>query len=158
MIVNFLCIFILLTMILVQLKTELPIKHQLYEILNFLGLIPSYNEICTNIYLGDHHSRLNIRFMRENNIKLVINATTEVSIKPLRNIKYLRVDDYQSYECIFDMIDKSILEKKGVLIHCYAGLGRSAKFLASYLRYKLNTSYLNARNIIKKRRKFSFLT
>lgn len=157
MIVIFVCTLIVL-IIIVQLKTKIPIKHQLYEILNFSGVISSYSEIFTNIYLGDHYSRLNTQFLVRNNIKLIVNATTDISIKPFRNIKYVRVCDYKNLQHIFDMIDKSIIERNGVLVHCYAGLGRSATFLAYYVQHKLNISLEDSKKIIKNKRRFSFST
>ena len=50
------------------------------------------------------------------------------------------------------------IQNKTVLVHCYAGMQRSAAIVAAYLIKYKNMSYEDAVQFIRKKRKVSFLT
>lgn len=102
-----------------------------------------------NLWLGDWKSSNNEGFLRKNNIKLIVNCTNMKSQTYYANIKYLQIpiEDraghsellalYLDKSDILDEINTCLHNGNGVLIHCWAGMQRSATVLAVYLmKYK----------------------
>jgi len=105
---------------------------------------PDAHEIVPGIWLGNRLAALNEKWLKEKNITVVFNATKEIPFSPIIKTQYrIPVDDNSQQEEIRNMtlwshetVYKVLQEQnKGhkILIHCFAGMQRSAAIMAMYL-------------------------
>jgi protein-tyrosine phosphatase len=131
-------------------------------------LVGSYNEITSNLWIGDCYSALNSNFLENNNIKLIINCSKNLKFNDFKHIKKLRIpinDDRSNESNIkmikyfnkyYHIIDNFLKANKGVLIHCRMGCQRSATLVALYLMKKKNINFKQAKQIIRSKRYYAF--
>ena len=105
---------------------------------------PDAHEIVPGIWLGNRLAALNEKWLKEKNITVVFNATKEIPFSPIIKKQYrIPVDDNSqqeeirnmtlwSHETIYKLM-KEQNEGNQILVHCYAGVQRSAAILAMYL-------------------------
>ena len=102
------------------------------------------HEIIPRLWLGNFKASMNEEFIRKNNIQVVFNCTKNLAFSPIIPIKYrVPVDDNLEEEEIRNMelwsseiTFKIIAEyRKGypILVHCMAGMQRSAAAVAFVL-------------------------
>jgi protein-tyrosine phosphatase len=137
--------------------------------MNLKNLIDRYNKIITNLYIGNHESPTDKEFLKNNNIKLIINCTKnfKYNLEDTINIVRLDITDFNSPENniivalkindILEIINIYINSNEGVLVHCHMGQQRSAMVVACYLMKYFKMPLENAINHIKSNRKFVFL-
>ena len=107
------------------------------------------NQILPGLWLGNALAAHDTTFLKDNNITVVINCTKDIPFnKEVDTYKYrIPVDDSLKHEDIIKMTNslESVLnfieytystKTRNVLIHCYAGVQRSAIVMVSFL-YKL---------------------
>lgn len=105
---------------------------------------PDAHEIVPGIWLGNRLAALNEKWLKEKNITVVFNATKEIPFSPIIKKQYrIPVDDNLQAEEIRNMtlwsheaIYKLMKEHNGdnkILVHCFAGVQRSAAIVAMYL-------------------------
>lgn len=133
----------------------------------------NYNEIIPNLYLGNINSANDLSFIKNKKIKVIINCSNHIpnffeSKKEQLQLEYYRipVDDSLLNEDIQKMkellpeyvniINKSLLENKPVLVHCHAGRQRSACLIAAYLIYKYKYTIDEAYKFILSKREEAF--
>jgi protein tyrosine phosphatase len=117
----------------------------------------SFDEIIPGLWLGDINSSHNIKFLKDNNITIVINCTKDIPYVNVPGVSFYRipVDDSLKHEDIL-LMEKSlpdVLEfliythkqnSRNILIHCFAGVQRSAIVTLSYLfLLKMAENYKN---------------
>ena len=116
-------------------------------------------EIIPHLYISNWFASNNKDIIKEYNIKAVI--TVETYPKPddiLRyynqnniDFMYINLEDspnaniYNFFDSSYNFIDFHIKHKKNVLVHCYAGISRSATIILNYLCRNLYT-YHNVSN------------
>jgi len=137
--------------------------------MNLKNIMDKYNKIIDNLYIGNHESPIDTNFLKENNIKLIINCTKSYSYNVTDDIQMIRlcITDFNSPEnniILANNVDK-ILEimhiylscNEGVLVHCHMGQQRSAMVVVCFLMkyHKMNLN--DAIKEVKNKRKFSFL-
>jgi len=116
------------------------------------------HRITENIFLGDIKAATDLNFLKKYNITRIVNCAAEipnafnyVSDEPAQGagaIKYLNVPIDDSPDVnpakYFGVVDKFIQDgiRRGekILIHCAAGISRSATLLASHLMVKFKIS------------------
>lgn len=117
--------------------------------------ILSVDEILPGLWLGNEATSQSEKFMKENKISLIVNASKNIPSKFLGDIHYIRVpvddpgvlgktekdnDDVRIMKKTLPVVLRLIYEfrknKKHVLIHCHAGAQRSAIIMAAYLLYR----------------------
>lgn len=125
-------------------------------------------EIIDNLWVGDHISASDRTFINDNNIKLIINLSKDIRFASINNVELVRVpiDDDLSLQSdigmvnyfgpMYNNIDKALRENKGVLIHCWAGMQRSATLCALYIMRKKNKKFSEVKNIIQEKRPICF--
>jgi len=125
------------------------------------------NEIITNLWIGNKLTATNPSFLHLHNIELVVNATKDVKFGDesgkIKNIR-IPVDDhpndsetlYKFLDVIADTIHRYLNSDKAVLVHCFAGMQRSATVVASYLMKYGGLMADDAIKAIKSKRKVCF--
>ena len=106
----------------------------------------SYNEIIHNLFISNWYSSNDINFIKNNNIKAVI--TLEKTLKPQYIIDYYKTNNigfiyigindneneniYKYFDITFEFIRKYLANNENVLVHCAAGISRSATIIINY--------------------------
>jgi len=132
-----------------------------------MSLRENVNLIVPGLYLGNAKSSLDDEFLRKNNIRAVFNCTKDLPFHhSIRNKYRIPVDDNLKAEEIrnlelwsFESIYKLAKEHKqgNVLVHCYAGMQRSAAVVAMYLIAIYEMKHEQAISFIKHKRPIAFL-
>jgi predicted protein tyrosine phosphatase len=125
------------------------------------------NEIIARLWLGNAKSSQDDEFIRIQNITVVFNCSKNLPFSPMIPIKYrVPVDDNLQEDEIRNMelwsgeiafqIIKYYLEGKTILVHCAAGMQRSAASVAFMLIAYHKMRGLEAMQYIKERRPIAF--
>jgi protein-tyrosine phosphatase len=134
------------------------------------------SRILDRLYLGDRLSAYNKTFIIDKNINVIVNATKDIPnfYDTIPEIKYYRVpieDNLQMeelhafYFCAKSLIPilyKEYKEGKTILIHCFAGMQRSAALVLLFLIYfhkkenNINLSVSDAKFFILSKRPVAF--
>lgn len=118
-------------------------------------------QIIKNLWIGSEKDAADMNFMKKNNIRLIVNATDSVPVYA-KGIKTLRIpvgdDPYYSEKmgkyipiavvAIHDVLNHG----QGVLVHCRAGMNRSATTVAGYLMFKKGMTAQQAMAFIKRKK------
>lgn len=117
--------------------------YLLVEAIRMAG-IPNAHEIVPGIWLGNRLAALNDKWLKENNITTVFNATKELPFSPIIKKQYripvddnLQADEIRnmtlwSHEVVYKVM-KEHNQGNNILIHCFAGMQRSAAIVGMYL-------------------------
>jgi len=125
------------------------------------------DEILPGLWLGNFNSSKDEVFLKTKNISTVFNCTKDLPFSPLATTRYrvpvddnLQADEIRnmelwSYEIIYKLVHEM---KKGqpVLVHCAAGMQRSAAVVAMYLIATQGMNWDKAYRHIKQRRNIAF--
>ena len=131
----------------------------------FVWLFSPPIKIIDNIYLGNAINSKNKLQLDENNIKLIINVTSEISNHFEDEIDYIKIPIKDNNN---EPLDKEILESTyqkileyqskensgNIMVHCMMGLSRSVTIITYYIMRKLkhedgsNYTYDDAYNLI----------
>ena len=129
-------------------------------------IIESYSQITPYLYLGGIETILDDNELDKRNIKYIINCAA-VPEAPTCNYtkdskKYvcenlpiydnLKQDISQYFTRTFDIISKAEQMNVSVLVHCYAGISRSATIVIAYLMMKNKLRYSDALDYVKSKR------
>jgi len=125
------------------------------------------NEIIPRLWLGDAKASMDEYFIKRNNITVVFNCTKNLPFSPMIPIKYrIPVDDNLEENEIRNMelwsseiaykIMSEYVEGKTILVHCMAGMQRSAASVAFFLISYLKMRALDAMKMIKEKRMVAF--
>lgn len=126
------------------------------------------NLITHNLWLGNAKAAHDEEFLRKNNIFTVFNCSKDISFHPLAKRCYrVPVDDNLKREEIrnlelwsFEIISKLCKELKSgntVLVHCAAGMQRSAAVVAMYLIAVHKVTSEEAMRHIREKRPIAFM-
>jgi protein-tyrosine phosphatase len=125
------------------------------------------HEIIPRLWLGNAKASMDEDFLRGNNIVVVFNCTKNLSFSPIVPIKYrVPVDDnleeeeirnmeLWSAEIAYKMMNEYV-EGKTILVHCMAGMQRSAASVAFFLIAFMKMRALDAMKMIKEKRRVAF--
>jgi rhodanese-related sulfurtransferase len=128
----------------------------------------SANEIIPNLFLGDITASKNREFYKSVNIGMVVNCSKTIPFLEGGSFKKVRVpvDDNLQDEEIRNLtkwspkIIRQIWDeyKKGttILVHCHAGMQRSAAVVAMFLMFYQRCTHKEAMDRIRKRRPIVF--
>ncbi|XP_074920425.1 dual specificity protein phosphatase 10 isoform X2 [Chelonoidis abingdonii] len=114
------------------------------------------------LFLGNEHDAQDLEKMQRMNIGYVINVTTHLPLyhyeKGLFNYKRLPATDSnkqnlrQYFEEAFEFIEEAHQCGKGLLIHCQAGVSRSATIVIAYLMKHTRMTMTDAYKFVKGKR------
>jgi len=124
-----------------------------------LSVFTHIAEVTDHLYLCAARA-VNVHSLREKDVTCVINATNELPNLPISSVEYVKVavDDspFANISSFFDKIADKIHEtqKSGgkTLVHCVAGVSRSASLCIAYLMKYDNMSLRDAYEYVKERR------
>ena len=123
--------------------------------------------ILPRLWLGNARASTNEQFIKENNITVVFNCTKDLPFSPIIPVQYrIPVDDnleeqeirnmeLWSQEIAYKMIGEYI-NGKTILVHCMAGIQRSATSVAFFLIAYNQLRALDAMRFIKIKRNIAF--
>lgn len=122
------------------------------------------NYVIDNIYIGNQYDAHNFSYLKLNNISYILVCGIEQE-KPFQdNFIYLKFPIYDLpsvnisvYFCqALKFIHESQKKGKNILIHCAAGISRSASFVLAYLIFEKKLTYSEAIFFLKKKRNIIF--
>lgn len=103
-------------------------------------------EIIPRLWIGSEVDARDRDFLAAHDIRLVVNATNNIPVSLPRGVASYRVplDDHPSENeamlrhlpIAVEAIDDVLRHGQGVLVHCRAGMQRSAAVVAAYLMWK----------------------
>jgi predicted protein tyrosine phosphatase len=126
------------------------------------------NEIIPNLWLGSRLAPINQDLIHDKNIKLIINCTKDIEYYTDPNIQTVRlaINDSnteesnrilgESIDNLTFLIDLYLQNNMGVLVHCYAGVQRSATVVLCYLIKYKHLQLQMAKTIMKDKRSIVF--
>ncbi len=132
--------------------------------------LPQFNNadmFVPRIWLGKKIASMDESFLRQNGIETVFNCTKDMPFHSSMRRRYrVPVDDNLEEEEIrnmelwsFEIIYKLLLEykqEKTILVHCAAGIQRSAAVVAMFLMVFTGMKHEDAMQYIKERRPIAF--
>ena len=129
------------------------------------NICDSYHEIIPNLYLGNKNSACNELLLKK--IYLVVNCTHNIPFYSDKTINYrVNVSDDMSFSSnlhifkyihtILPFMYKCYINKKPILVHCRAGMQRSATIIVCFLIKYFNFTKEGAINYIKNKRSIVF--
>lgn len=133
----------------------------------FLYMGDPANEIVPGLWLGNRKAALDEEWLRREGISVVFNATKDIPFAPgYRTLYRVPVDDnleeeeirnmeLWAWEIVFKLL-REYNSGKRILVHCYAGMQRSAAIIAMFLIAKYRCTTDEAIKFIKKRRPIAF--
>lgn len=123
-------------------------------------------EITKNLWIGSEGDSADGAFFQRHNIGLVVNATGNIPIKVPADVQSYRVpvdDDPKENDVMLRhlpvvvlMMDDVLSHGKGVLVHCRAGMQRSAAVVAGYLMWKRGLTANKAFDYINRKKTETF--
>jgi protein-tyrosine phosphatase len=137
--------------------------------MNLKNLMDKYNKIIDNLFIGNYESPIDLKFLKDNNIRLIINCTKSYSYEVLDNVQMMRlpITDFNSPENniilahsidkILEIIDLYLECKEGVLVHCHMGQQRSALIVVCYLMKYKKMNLEDSIKEVKFKRKYTFI-
>src|SRR3989344_1276411 len=138
----------------------------------------NYAKVINGIYIGDIHSINDNEFLINNDIKYIVNASgynklnnlgiTTLYLGKLKDIDFITLPIFDKEyidKYISEYINKMLISsnkinneyrnKNNILVHCIAGINRSASDIATYLmmyqKYTYNDAIILLENVNKKR-------
>ena len=122
--------------------------------------------IIPGVWLGNRLASMDDAFLKQNNITTVFNCTKDLPFHSSIKKRYrVPVDDNLQHEEIrnmelwsYEIVYKLTKEHKhgNILVHCYAGMQRSAAVIAMFLIANYNMKKDNAIAYIKRKRSIAF--
>lgn len=124
-------------------------------------------QIVKNLWIGSEGDSRDAAFYKHHNIRLVVNSTNNIPIRPpAGDVATYRVpvdDDpsendtmLQHLPLVVVAIDEVLRYGHGVLVHCRAGMQRSAGVVAGYLMWKRGMTADEAFEFINKKKHETF--
>jgi len=124
--------------------------------------MPKYypaKQIIPGLWIGSEGDSQDRSFFRQHNIGMIVNCSNTIPFKSTPGVEEYRVpiDDDPSnngiilshFPVVVRAIDAVLSRGKSVLVHCRAGMQRSASVVAAYLMFKHHMSARDAKRAIK---------
>lgn len=137
-----------------------------YKNLNYFNISPSINKIIDRLYLSDHTVTNDNLLLSNLNINFIVNISTDIPIWHKIDMIKIPINDVQEDEYKFFIKMNYIVDKiheyykqnnKNILVHCRAGIQRSATVIACYLLKYHSDIYISYFNeYIKLDQKFQY--
>lgn len=106
-------------------------------------VVPPAHKVRPYLWIGDMRSISDKAFLKKNKIQVVINCTPSLPFADVKHKYQLSINDDLKNNSIINMAQalpavvstmiKHIKNKETILVHCHAGMQRSAAVVAAYL-------------------------
>ncbi|EDQ91652.1 uncharacterized protein MONBRDRAFT_14600 [Monosiga brevicollis MX1] len=114
------------------------------------------SQVLSYLFLGSAVDASNLAALREHRITAILNITTDVPNTFADSLQYQQIpildtseQNIQNYfEVAFEFINQAKQYGRNVLVHCQAGISRSAAFVIGYLMYERNMNLNDAHNYV----------
>ena len=115
----------------------------------------------SKIYLGAEHDASKEALV-SHNIKAVVRVIPEELKIDTEDYEVLHINDVNDspsvqiskyFNPFEEFMDKQVKEEKNILVHCHAGISRSATLVISYIMKKQNMNMNDAMQFVKSKRK-----
>lgn len=127
-----------------------------------MNCILEENENTGSLYLGNLDAASDMKLLDRHNIRAVLTVAVGLGLRYHQDedIDHLVIhaEDVESYnlsrhfEKATEFIERHRKNKRNVLIHCYAGVSRSATITIAYLMKNHKFSYIRAHDFVKNKR------
>jgi dual specificity phosphatase 12 len=114
------------------------------------------DEVVPGVWIGDLQSALDVKGLKERNIFSILTAMRgKITIHATFNRYQINIDDSANEDVLvhflpsISFIQNELDKGRGVLVHCMAGISRSATIIAAYLMYSLKLDPESAVDMIK---------
>ncbi len=130
------------------------------NVLKFNSDVSIMNEIPnTGLFIGDQWAAVSQPQLQSNGITHILN-TTPVNVPPQPGIIYKQIpmldspdqDLLSNLEPALQFIDQVVSRGGKILIHCQAGVSRSASVLIAFIMWKWNIGFIEALNLVRRHR------
>jgi len=120
------------------------------------------HQIEDNLFLGNIESAKNQELLKAHNIQSIVQCLGSPSLVPqFPEIEYhiIPIDDTESADIgsfvpmAVEFIHNSIKQNKNVLVHCAAGVSRSASITISYIMAKYQLPFQEAFQFVRSKRR-----
>jgi len=116
--------------------------------------------VYNKIFIGSFESALSRDLLMQNNIKFVLNVTQYYNNNKYKNINYYQVclldelseDLLYSFNKTIPYLEYALENNGNILVHCRSGISRSSSTVIGFLMYKLNLTYEESLNLVRKSR------
>lgn len=123
-------------------------------------LLSGLGQITEHLFLSSGRAANNIVLVSNSRITCIINVTQDVVNTHIPAVEYVRVPVADSprsrlseyFDLIADRIDEEGAKSGRALVHCNAGVSRSATLCLAYLMKYRNMTLLEAHRLVKARR------
>ncbi|KAF5357003.1 hypothetical protein D9756_006485 [Leucocoprinus leucothites] len=119
------------------------------------------NEVISGLWIGDLPSAMNVEKLKANNIFSILSAMRgRITVNETFIRHQILIDDTEDADILSHLLPsihfiQAELDKgRGVLVHCQAGVSRSATIVAAYLMYRQNLDPEGALELIRKARPY----
>lgn len=123
-------------------------------------------QILPNLWIGSEGDSRSGAFFKAHRIRFVVNATGTIPFKAPEDVKTYRipVDDHPSenetmlrhFPIVVLEIDDVLNHGNGVLVHCRAGMQRSAAVVAAYVMWKTGRTMEQTLEFINRKKHETF--
>jgi protein-tyrosine phosphatase len=113
------------------------------------------NKITDRLFLSNYETSLNYKLLKSLGIKQILSVGIELPPHKTQYFKtmHLNVEDNEQEDIIRFFISAfHFINNDVTLVHCYAGISRSATIVISYLMRSNKISYIDAYNLVLKER------
>lgn len=123
------------------------------------------SKIIEGLYLGSVDDCTNTDWLYNNKISVIFNVAIElycinIKFNDNKKITCISCPMYDSpnqslMKCIYmaiPLIRRCIAENKNILVHCYAGISRSASIVIAFLMNYYKLSFINSYQYVKSKR------
>jgi dual specificity phosphatase 12 len=114
--------------------------------------VDNCNKILDGVYLGNYVSASKKYLLERYGITHILTVGSNLKPKFALQYTYKIIEEFdvptanlrQHWDTCHEFIDSALAEGGTVLVHCYAGVSRSASTLIAYMMRKYNLSMYNA--------------